>query len=107
MFIGDSWDETFIEPGMVAWLTKVQTDMESNCYILHFDFSEFESHNNKYFTKSYYPKHSSSESDLITAIESGDYTPKFKMYFGDVSISDYNIQQLAKDSMVVLAADYP
>jgi len=91
LFLKPIFEEDFVEKGMVAWLTDIVWDDNSECYKLFFDFSEFESLNHKYFKSTYYPNKYTKKlqeetgRNLFTAIETHNYDPKYTVYF---SISD-------------------
>ena len=94
-FLQPIFGEDFVEKGMIAWLTDIVWD-DTDCYKLFFDFSEFESQNQKYFTEGYYPnavtRHNPNlpVKSLYTALEAGYYTPKYSVYFstGDDNRND-------------------
>lgn len=69
-------EDSFIERGMIAWLTCIAWDDKVECYDLFFDFSEFESRNEKYMRKVFYKG-----DDLVTAREAGEYKSKFSVFF--------------------------
>jgi len=103
VFLKQIFEEDFPECGMKAWLTMVEKDTESDCWILYFDFSEFESENDKYFIEFDFSE-LESENDkyfievyyanihtpkdgriLFTAKEAGMYRPKYSAFFGDTT----------------------
>lgn len=92
VFLKPIFEDTFVERGMMAWLTGVEWNDSNECYQLFFDFSEFEKENAKYFRASYYPNRKTEELEaatgrtLFTAIEAGYYSAKSHDYFsvGDV-----------------------
>lgn len=82
---------------MIAMLMKVEWSTKYNdCYELFFDFSDFEEHNDKLFTKSYWPnchtKHIEQETGrtMFTAKEARCYAPEYLAYFscGDLITRD-------------------
>lgn len=90
-FIDVLFEDDFVEKGMIAWLTKVEVDEKIDdevVYKLHFDFTEFEAENDKFFTATYYSNNKTREleeqtgRDLFTAKETGYYTPKAYFYLG-------------------------
>ncbi|HET8686677.1 MAG TPA: hypothetical protein VFM18_08435 [Methanosarcina sp.] len=95
-FIKSIFEEDFPETGMKAWLTKIEWSDRFECYRLYFDFTEFESENEKYLTETYYPNRHTKEIQektgrcMFTAKESGWYTNKYDVYFsfGDHSTRD-------------------
>ena len=78
-------DESFIERGMVAWFTGFEWDSRKECYQLFFDFSDFMCENSKYFREIYYEndltKKLGVQKKFYTALETGDYNPKYWVYF--------------------------
>jgi hypothetical protein len=87
VFLKQIFEEDFPECGMKAWLTMVEKDTESDCWILYFDFSEFESENDKYFIEVYYANiHTPKDGRILfTAKEAGMYRPKYSAFFGDTT----------------------
>lgn len=90
-FLKPIFEDDFPERGMKAWLTRIEWKDSVGCYNLHFDFTEFEKENEKYFAEEYYPNRKTAELGLdkqyYTAIEAGMYNPKCSVYFaipGDV-----------------------
>lgn len=81
------FEDDFVEKGMKAWLTGIDWSHDNMCYVLYFDFSDFEEHNAKYFRRTYFGNrhtHQIEESSgrtLFTAIEAGRYDPKYMSYF--------------------------
>lgn len=90
------FEDDFVEKGMTAWLVDVEWSTREQCYRLYFDFSDFEEQNAKYFKAVYHPNAHTHELGLqtgrkkFTAIEAGQYHPKYDAYFypGDSSIRD-------------------
>lgn len=85
-FLKPIFEGDFPERGMTAWLTRVDwDDQQTECYKLFFDFTEFESINEKYFQEEYYAnrhtKELGVEKALYTAREAGMYRPKYSVYF--------------------------
>lgn len=83
-FIKPIFEDDFVERGMTAWLTGVEWDDKHGCYELFFDFNEFEAINAKYFREVYFPNINTRRipsKAKYTAIEAGQYTPKYKVYF--------------------------
>ena len=80
-------EDDFVEKGMKAWLTGIDWDPGHECYVLYFDFSDFEQHNAKYFRRTYFGNRHTNEIEektgrtLFTAIETGNYDPKYSVYF--------------------------
>lgn len=84
-FIKQIFEDDFPEKGMVAWLTDVEYDSKKGCYKLYFDFTEFESQNDKYLKQTYFrnihtDKISTSRS-LFTGKEAGVYSNKYSVHF--------------------------
>lgn len=81
------FSDDFPEKGMKAWLTDIKLDKKSDCYILYFDFSDFEKENDKYLKEIYYENKLTREKglykDMYTAKEAGYYNSKYSVYFGD------------------------
>lgn len=81
------FEEDFPEKGMVAMLTDVEWHNGADCYKLYFDFTEFEQENLKYFKADYFPNSSTAKLQAetgrtsFTAIETGNYDPKYWAYF--------------------------
>ena len=90
------FEDDFVEKGMTAWLTDVEWDARSECYQLWFDFTEFEDINLKYFKQVYHPNKYTKDIEartgrmLFTAIEAGQYNPKYSTGFsvGDMTTRD-------------------
>jgi hypothetical protein len=86
-FLKSIFEDDFTEKGMIAWLTDIQWSSTCHCYVLFFDFTEFEEENDKYFKASYFPNSRTKEiayktgRELFTAKESGEYYPKYSVYF--------------------------
>ena len=78
-------EEDFVERGMKAWLTGIEFDSENNSYTLFFDFTDFETENEKYFREIYYPNNNTPDikrpRQMFTAIEAGYYTRKLMCRF--------------------------
>lgn len=104
-FKAEIFEDDFPERGMTAWLTKIEKCPKTDGYELHFDFEEFESHNEKYFTECYHPNiHTKNypTKPLYTAKEAGCYNHKYSVYFGDMSWSaDKFNEELSKYLKVV------
>lgn len=106
-FIQSIFEDDFVETGMKAWLTKIEWDAKTECYNLHFDFTEFEAENAKYFTACYYSnRHTQTLAEetgrtLFTAIEAKQYSPKHSVYFS-VTTNNRNDEVMWKE----LASDY-
>lgn len=85
------FEDDFPERGMTAWLTAVEWEDGEQCYKLYFDFKEFEAVNAKYFREVYYANvHTGHDKEMFTALEAGQYTPKYSVYFscGDMANRD-------------------
>lgn len=100
-FLKPIFEDDFPERGMTAWLTGVEYNKHVECYNLHFDFTEFEADNDKYFVESYYANRHTDTIDpdrarLYTAKEAGMYSPKYSVYFS-VRGDDRNDQAFADD----------
>lgn len=86
-FLKQLCEENFPEKGMLAWLTDVEWDEGYDCYKLFFDFTEFEQQNDKYFKAVFYSNRHTEQLAretgrvMFTAKESGDYEPKYSVYF--------------------------
>ena len=72
------FEEDFPEKGMKAWLTDIEWCVGEDCYKLHFDFTEFEAENLKYFKEVFY---TDTPGKLVTAIKAGCYKAKYSVYF--------------------------
>lgn len=83
IFLKTIFEDDFPEKGMKAWLTDIVKDVNSECYKLYFDFTDFEEENEKYFKADYYDGNSK---PCLTAKEVGLYNPKYSVYFGDISM---------------------
>lgn len=92
-FLKPIFEDDFPERGMKAWLTKVEREVESDCWKLYFDFTDFEKENDKYLTTVYYDNNSN---PYLTAKEAGFYTNKYSVYFGDYSESESFEDQIKK-----------
>ena len=88
-FIKPIFEDDFVEKGMKAWLVDVEWAEREKCYKLYFDFTEFEVENDKYFKATFYPNcytktigrvPAALARTLVTAKESGWYTPKYSVY---------------------------
>lgn len=92
------FEEDFPERGMIAWLTSIKEDKDSDCFKLYFDFTDFEKQNLKYFNEVYYPNKFTKElgvdKPLYTAIEAGCYSAKYWVLFGDTSWTqeEFNVE---------------
>ena len=89
-FIKEIFEDDFVERGMTAWLTAIDYDDRAECYKLYFDFTEFESINDKYFREMYYPNRHTAKlncKELYTAKEAGIYKPKYWVYFNTIPLS--------------------
>jgi hypothetical protein len=76
------FEDDFPERGMTAWLTAVEWEQDDEGYKLYFDFSEFEAGNAKYFREVYFPnRFTGTGKSMFTALEAGQYTPKYSVYF--------------------------
>jgi hypothetical protein len=80
-FLKPIFEDDFPEKGMKAWLTDIEYHDNNQCYKLHFDFTDFEAENEKYFKAEYYDNNGT---PCLTAKEIGMYTPKYSVYFGDL-----------------------
>ena len=88
-FLKPIFEDDFPEKGMRAWLTDVEWDSNCKYYRLYFDFTEFEAENDKYFKATFYPncytktigRARALARPMVTAKESGWYTPKYFVYF--------------------------
>lgn len=77
-------EDSFVERGMLAWLTFVEFDEKEQTLCLYFDFEEFEDYNKKYFRRVYHQNNvtqklfpeRSAKSAKFTAVEAGYYEPK-------------------------------
>jgi len=93
-FLKPIFEDDFPERGMTAWLTAVEWEAKNECYKLYFDFTEFEAINAKYFQESYYSNRITEASGVTkqfyTALDSGNYTPKYSVYYncGDFTNRD-------------------
>ena len=88
------FEDDFPERGMKAWLTTIEKSRHEDCYKLHFDFTEFEAENDKYFSAGYYDRNGVA---CKTAKEIGVYNPKYSVYFGDTEWTDeQNNEELCK-----------
>ena len=97
-FVQQIFEDDFPEKGMIAWLTDVEWEMD--CYKLFFDFSEFDIYNDKYFKQVYRPNKYTSHLEstgrkMFTAKESGNYNPKYSVYFS-ISSGKKTISYLKK-----------
>jgi hypothetical protein len=101
-FIKPIFEDDFAEKGMTAWLTDVIWAEGDECYELYFDFFEFEAENAKYFKPVYYGNRHTTEiedatgRELFTAIETGNYDPKYTAYFS-VQSGQRNDAEFAKE----------
>lgn len=83
------FEDDFPEKGMKAWLTDIVKNDKIECYELYFDFTDFEKENLKYFKSVYYDEFGE---PTLTAIEIGNYNPKYKVYFGDTKWDQYKLE---------------
>ena len=85
-FIKPIFEDDFVEKGMKAWLVDIEWAEREKCYKLYFDFTEFEVENDKYFKATFYSNQHTKAIEgatgrtLLTAKESGCYTPKYSVY---------------------------
>ena len=84
-FLKPIFEDDFVERGMTAWLTGIQ-ETEPGTWELYFDFTDFESINDKYFTKSYWPNsHTRNlpncDDKKFTAKEAGMYCNKLTCFY--------------------------
>lgn len=103
-FIKEIFEDDFVETGMIAMLMKVEWSTKYNdCYELFFDFSDFEEHNDKLFTKSYWPnchtKHIEQETGrtMFTAKEAQCYDPKYSVFFSCIHWMNRDDEAFAKE----------
>lgn len=80
-FLKPIFEDDFTERGMKAWLTGVDWEWDTQCYKLHFDFSEFEDENDKYFRRTYWGPYED-RNNMRTAKEVGMYNAKYSVYVG-------------------------
>lgn len=89
-FVNPIFEDDFVEKGMKAWLTDIVWAEDEKCYMLYFDFTDFEAENDKYFKASYHPNHltrtieETTGRTMFTAKESGWYNPKYFVYLSVV-----------------------
>jgi len=98
------FEDDFPERGMTAWLTKISR--EDDYWKLFFDFTDFEEENDKYLTECYYSNIHTAKlqtKELYTAKESGNYSNKYSVLFGDCDIIKYGSfeDQISEYLMVV------
>jgi hypothetical protein len=83
------FDEDFPDKGMTAWLVDIEECKEEDCYKLYFNFEDFEEENKKYFKEVFFSnrhtKDAGLDKHLYTALESGNYSPLYSVYFGDIN----------------------
>lgn len=86
-FLKPIFEDDFPDRGMTAWLTDITWEKREDCFKLYFDFSDFEEINDKYFKEEYYSNkftryiEESTGRKLFTALETGNYSPKYSVYF--------------------------
>lgn len=97
--ISDMFDEdSFIEKGMKAWLTKislVEIEEDGTLYQLFLDFEDFYEENKKYLTECFYPNKYTAklpEKDLYTAEEAGMYSHKTSVYYWIANGEDLHVE---------------
>ncbi len=105
-FLKQICGDDFPEKGMKAWLVDIKKDIDSECYKLYFDFTEFEAENEKYFKEVYYPNKYTKEhgvnKEFYTAKEAGMYKPKYSVYFGDINYTEHELdEELSKYLKIV------
>lgn len=93
VFLKSIFEYDFPEKGMKAWLTDIVKDINSDCFKLYFDFTDFEKENEKYFKADYYDENGIPS---LTAKEIGIYNPKYSVYFGDTNMSIEKIEEELK-----------
>lgn len=93
------FEDDFPEAGMVAWFTGIVADYKYGCYRLFFDFTEFESENEKYFRADYYDMNGV---PCLTAKEIGLYNPKYSVYFGDTMRSEEENNKYLSESLEII-----
>ena len=87
-FLKPIFEDDFVEKGMKAWLVDIEWAHREQCYILYFDFSDFDAENEKYFKRTYYSNvHTAiiakqTGRKTFTAKEAGCYEPKYSVYLG-------------------------
>jgi len=90
VFLGPIFEDDFPEKGMKAWLTDIVKCEDEECFKLHFDFTEFEEENEKYFKADYYDKNHVA---CLTAKEVDMYNPKYSVYFGDITWDNKKLER--------------
>jgi len=100
VFIKPIFENDFPERGMKAWLTAIDKSESNSCWELFFDFTEFESENDKYLKANYYDDNSN---PTLTAKEAGMYSNKYSVYFGDLDTKKFGTfeEQIKEYLMVV------
>lgn len=106
-FIKPIFEDDFPEIGMTAWLTGIEQDANLDCYKLFFDFTNFESINEKYFREVYYSNRHTDDiaketgRTLFTALETHNYRPKYSVYFS-LSTNGFDDELFAKEILQYL-----
>ena len=105
LFLKSFFEDDFPERGMIAWFIRYEWYPREGCYKLFFDFKDFEKENEKYFTETYYANDYTKkliksgvcdDKTFWTALESGNYSPKYSVYFSLPS-DERNDEELNKE----------
>jgi hypothetical protein len=88
-FLKPIFEDDFPARGMKAWLVRIEwCERTDDMWKLYFDFTDFESENEKYFTRTFHrnciaqSKYPNDAPDtLYTAIDAGCYSRKYDVYF--------------------------
>ena len=77
------FEDSFIEPGMRAKITKVEYSERDEAYIIYFDLSDYFEHNKVLLTESYFPNKYTEKllaKPMYTALEANAYTSTTSEY---------------------------
>lgn len=75
------FEDVFVEPGMVCYLTNIQKVPQVGCWEIFFDYTDFFDENEHLFTKTFFMP----DTSLGTAMDAGAYDPVHSLYFGDLN----------------------
>ena len=100
IFLKPIFEDGFPDRGMKAWLTAIDKRESENCWKLYFDFTDFESENDKYMKANYYDDNSN---PTLTAKQAGRYSNKYSVYFGDLDTEEFGtFEEQIKEFLMII-----